>query len=89
MIPDDAFAIGLTLFSGSILQGAVGFGFGLFAIPILVWAGVRLSEAIAIMSISIFTQVLVATYQLRADVRWRDVVPASLIRYITIPIGIA
>ncbi len=41
------------------------------------------------MSVSIFIQVVVATYQLRAAVRWRDVIPATLIRYVTIPIGIA
>ena len=79
---------GTVLFLGSLLQGAVGFGFGLFAIPILVWVGVRLSEAVAIVSVSIFIQVLVATYQLRRDVLWRQVLPATLIRYLTIPIGI-
>lgn len=81
--------VGAVFFLGSLLQGAVGFGFGLFAIPILVWVGVRLSEAVAIVSVSIFIQVLVATYQLRGDVLWRQVLPATLIRYLTIPIGIS
>ena len=81
--------IGTILVLGSLLQGSVGFGFGLFAIPILVWAGVRLSEAVAIVSVSIFIQVLVATYQLRSEARWRQVLPATLIRYLTIPVGVA
>jgi uncharacterized membrane protein YfcA len=61
----------------------------LFAIPILIWVGVGLSQAVAILSLSIFIQVLVATYQLRDEVRWRQVLPATLIRYLTIPIGIS
>ncbi len=80
--------VGLVLFLGSVLQGAVGFAYGLFAIPILVWVGVKLSEAVALMSVSILIQVMIATYQLRANVLWRAVVPAALIRYFTIPVGI-
>ena len=33
----------------SVLQSAVGFGAGLFAIPILVWLGLSLPEAIAVL----------------------------------------
>jgi uncharacterized membrane protein YfcA len=80
--------IGAVLILGSVLQGAVGFGLGLFAIPILVWAGVRLSEAVAIVSVAIFIQVLAGTYELRSEVRWRQVLPATLIRYLTIPLGV-
>ena len=81
--------IGAILALGSLLQGAVGFGLGLFAVPILVWAGVRLGEAVAMVSVSIFIQVLGGTYQLRSEVRWRQVLPATLIRYLTIPLGVA
>lgn len=86
---DNALLIGLILFLGSVLQGAVGFAYSLFAVPLLVWVGVSLSETVAIMAVSIFVQVLVATYQLRADIRWGDVVPGALIRYVTLPLGIA
>ncbi|GAB4427768.1 MAG: sulfite exporter TauE/SafE family protein [Anaerolineae bacterium] len=81
--------IGLTLFLGSALQGAVGFAFGLFAIPLLVWLGVSLGEAVALMSISIFVQVLVGTWQLRREVRWREVWLGTAIRYATLPLGLA
>jgi hypothetical protein len=80
--------IGLTLFLGSILQGAVGFAYGLFAIPVLVWLGVPLNETVALMSVSTLVQVLIGAYQLRADIRWKEVWPATLIRVMTIPIGV-
>jgi hypothetical protein len=80
--------IAATLFFSSILQGAVGFAFGLFAVPMLVWSGLPLSEAVVITSISIFFQVLVGTFQLRAYIRWREVLPATVIRYMTVPVGI-
>ncbi len=81
-------SIGIILFLGSLLQGAIGFAFTLFVLPFLIWAGVNLSEAIAIISVSVLIQVIAATIQLRDNVYWRDVLPATLIRYLTIPIGI-
>lgn len=80
--------IGVILFFSSVLQGAVGFAFGLFAIPLLVWTGLPLSEAVAIASISILIQVLVGTFQLRRHIRWREVIPATVIRYVTVPVGV-
>ena len=80
--------IGAILFFSSLLQGAVGFAFGLFAVPTLVWSGLPLSEAVVITSISIFFQVLVGTFQLRQHIRWREVIPATVIRYITVPVGV-
>ena len=89
MSPQLLAGIAIVLFLGSMLQGAVGFAFGLFAIPFLVWTGVSLSEAVALMSISVFVQVLVSTVQLRRDVRWREVLPATGLRYLTLPVGLA
>lgn len=80
--------IGIIFFFSSILQGTVGFAFGLFAVPMLVWAGVNLSEAVAITSVSIFIQVLTSTYQLRIHIKWKEVRSATLVRYFTVPIGI-
>jgi uncharacterized membrane protein YfcA len=81
--------IGLTLFWASVLQGAVGFAFSLFATPLLVWAGLSLSEVVAIVSLSIFVQVFAATLQLHRQVRWRIAFSAAAIRILAIPVGIA
>ncbi len=40
--------VSVALVSACALQGAVGFGAGLFAIPLMVWAGVDLPSAIMI-----------------------------------------
>lgn len=80
--------VGLTLFLGSMLQSAVGFAFALFALPILIWSGLSLREAVMVLSAAILIQVSVGTYRLREAVHWPDVGWATLIRGTTIPIGV-
>jgi hypothetical protein len=79
---------GIIIFFASLLQGTVGFALSLFATPLLVWGGVKLSHAVALISISILIQVLLGAYQLRTDVKWREVISATVIRCATIPFGI-
>lgn len=80
--------IGSILFFSSVIQGIVGFAFNLFAIPLLIWSGLSLSESISISAIPIFAQSLTATIKLKDHVRWKEVGIASLIRALAIPIGI-
>lgn len=80
--------IGLIFFLASMLQGAVGFAFALLVIPVLVWTGISLSEAVAMVAVTGAVQLLVAAYQLRFDVRWREVGLATIVRYVTLPLGI-
>ncbi len=78
----------LILFAGSCLQGAVAFGFALFAIPALIWGGIPLKGAVALMSMTLLVQVVVALYQLRHEIVWADIwFPLGII-YVSIPIGI-
>ncbi len=81
-------AIGFIILLASVLQGSVGFGLSLFATPLLVWSGLRLSEAVAIVSVAVSFQVLAGTLQLRCHVRWREVLHGTAIRYLCIPLGI-
>ncbi|WP_331774464.1 sulfite exporter TauE/SafE family protein [Sulfurospirillum sp. 1612] len=80
--------IGCILLFCSTIQGIVGFAFNIFAIPLLIWSGLELSEAISITSIPILVQSATSTYKLRAHVEWKDVGIASVFRYLSIPIGI-
>ena len=80
--------IGVILFLCSIVQGIVGFAFNIFAIPLLIWSGLGLSESIAITAIPIFFQSATSTYKLRSHVLWKEVGIASILRYVSIPIGI-
>ncbi len=80
--------IGIILFLCSVIQGIVGFAFNIFAIPLLIWSGFELPEAISITSIPIFFQSLTSTYKLRTHVIWKEVWVGAIFRYMGIPIGI-
>ena len=43
--------IGIVLFICSTIQEAVGFAFNIFAIPLLIWSGLSLPQAITVTSI--------------------------------------
>ncbi|RMF04615.1 MAG: hypothetical protein D6768_02830 [Chloroflexi bacterium] len=85
---DHLIAVGAILFFASVLQGAVGFAFTLFALPFLILTGLELTQAVALISVSVLVQVAVGAYQLRKSIAWREVLPATLIRYVTIPVGV-
>lgn len=80
--------IGCILFFSSIVQGIVGFAFNLFAIPLLIWSGLSLSESISLSAIPILAQSLTGTIRLKAHVKWKEAITASCIRALAIPIGI-
>ncbi len=80
--------IGAILFICSTIQGAVGFAFNIFAIPLLIWSGLSLPVSITITSIPIFMQSLTSSYKLRNYIKWKEVAVGSIFRYIGLPIGI-
>ncbi len=80
--------IGLVLFTGSLIQSAIGFAFTLIALPLVVWLGLGLSNAVAIVAVSNFVQVVVGAYQLRKAIDWKLTAKASVIRYLFLPLGI-
>ena len=77
------------LFFSSMVQAMIGFAFNLISIPLLIWSGFSLAEAVALTSIPILTQLIINTWKLHEDIEWRVVLPAAMIRYVTLPIGIA
>ena len=73
-------------------QAMIGFAFNLIAIPLLIWTGFALAEAVVLTSIPIFVQLMhQCLWKLREAISYgRDVTtPAASIRYITLPIGIS
>ena len=76
------------LFFSSMTQAMIGFAFNLIAIPLLIWTGFALAEAVVLTSIPIFVQLTTNAWKLREAIVWKDVIPAASIRYITLPIGI-
>lgn len=80
-------AVGVVLILASVLQSVTGFGFALFAIPIMIWLGMTLPEAIAVSLGSLIIQTLHATIHLRKDVKWRPLASATVVRLVALPIG--
>jgi len=81
--------VGLALVSACALQGAVGFGAGLFAIPLIVWIGGSLPSAITITMGGILVQTMWNIYRYRGHVQVREVMPMFAMRMLTMPIGVA
>lgn len=81
--------VALVLFVAGALQGAVGFAFALFATPLLVWSGMGLTEAVAVVAVASAGQVATATLRLWREVPWRWALPAAGLRLLALPLGIA
>jgi uncharacterized membrane protein YfcA len=79
----------LILFVSSMIQAMIGFAFNLIAIPLLIWIGFSLAESVAMTSIPIFVQLSLNTWKLRRHIVWRDLPLPVVIRFITLPVGIA
>jgi uncharacterized protein len=69
-------------------QSAIGFGYALFAIAPLIWIGIPLPSAIAIVCTCTAIQTSLASRRLRADVPWPLVYKASAVRIVFIIIGL-
>lgn len=57
----------LILFCGGILQSTVGFAYGLFAIPLLMWLELPLPQIIVAVLLSTFLQSFIGYYALRRE----------------------
>lgn len=80
---------GLILLFGSFIQGTIGFALGMVAVPLLVSSGYSLSQAVALTTVAIGIQVVFGSWQLRQHIPWQDVKLAVIVRYLTVPIGVA
>ncbi len=77
------------LIFAAIVQSIIGFAFNLLALPLLIWSGLSLAQAIALSSVPILVQVSIATYKLRYKVPWSEVILASMIRFVSLPVGVS
>ncbi|MCC7146124.1 MAG: sulfite exporter TauE/SafE family protein [Phycisphaeraceae bacterium] len=80
--------IGLVVFCGCVIQSAVGFGFALFAVPILVWAGLSLPASVCLSLTCMIFQSSLNCYEYRQHIRWRQTLPLFFLRLVSLPIGI-
>ncbi|MBI3924284.1 MAG: sulfite exporter TauE/SafE family protein [Armatimonadetes bacterium] len=81
--------IAAILFAAAALQSAIGFAIGMFAIPLLLWAGCSLPTAVALVLISSLVQSLVGALRLRTEIRWQEAISATGYRLLGLPFGLA
>jgi uncharacterized membrane protein YfcA len=81
-------AAAIVLVLGSALQSAAGFGFGMFAIPLLIMLGAESYEAIAMISMCGTVQTVIGVYTLRRHVHWWQVAGMTLLAGAVLPLGV-
>lgn len=72
---------------GSLIQGAVGFASGLFAIPLLVMGGVELQEGATINFMLTAVQNTVGAWHLREELTVRETAVPIVTRWVGLPLG--
>jgi len=73
---------------GSIIQSSSGFGFGLFAIPILLFFGFDLPAAVTMAIIGSAIQKVTAVNYLKDELNWKEMFPYMLTGLVSLPLGI-
>jgi uncharacterized membrane protein YfcA len=81
-------AIGLVLWFSSMLQSAVGFAFGLFAVPLMLWLGLHPQDVVALVVGAALFQSAFGVYHLRRHVPWRRIVLPVVSAAVTLPLGV-
>jgi len=80
--------IGTIFFLGSTLMSMVGFGFSLFVIPVLLFMGIDLPQAVMMSLISSIISKLYPVISFRHEVNWKKLTPFILTTVISLPLGI-
>jgi uncharacterized membrane protein YfcA len=80
--------IGVIICAGGILQSTVGFAYGLFATPLILWLGVPLPLTISIVLTASFLQTVLGVRDLRDEIPWSAAFTAILSRLLFTLAGI-
>jgi uncharacterized membrane protein YfcA len=88
MTPTEIIAAAAIIFLSCTAQSAVGFGFALFAVPPLLWIGMPLPSAIALVSTCSMLQAVLGAHHLREDVPWKLTFIAVAVRLVSLLGGI-
>jgi uncharacterized membrane protein YfcA len=82
-------AIALTLGAGSLLQSAVGFGFGLFVVPLLLLiTDLAIFNTIGLMAAAGLTQSVVSVFHLRHHIDWKTILPLMVVGVLGLQLGV-
>lgn len=72
----------------SFVQGVIGFGAGMIAVPIMVWVGVDLPLAVGALLPAVLVQTVYGVWRFRSDWVWRDLIHLNIYRLPLMPVGI-
>ncbi|MCK5528314.1 MAG: sulfite exporter TauE/SafE family protein [Kiritimatiellae bacterium] len=84
----DIVIAGVIILLAGILQSAVGFGYALFATPLLVLLGIPLLSVIAMVTTCTMVQAVTGSWKLRSSVPWRLSLTSTAIRSTSLLIGL-
>ena len=80
--------VGLIIFFAGVAQSAVGFGYALFATPLLLWLGLPLQNVVTMVATCSMLQASIGAFKLRASVPWQHVRTTTIIRVLFMAIGL-
>jgi len=84
----DIILAGLILCVAGIAQSAVGFGYALFATPLLLWIGIPLPDTITLVATCSMGQAIISARKLREHVPWKLSLTATAVRVASVLIGL-
>ena len=88
MTPDLLFRIAIVLFVGGFIQSSAGFGFGLFALPLLLFLKLQLQEAVIMVIIGSAIQKIMGIRYFRKVINLREISPLIISGLAGLPIGL-
>ena len=84
----DIILAGVLVCLAGMAQSAVGFGYALFATPLLIWIGIPLPSVITLVATCSMIQAIIGARKIRAAVPWRLSLTATAIRLAGVIVGL-
>lgn len=78
----------MVLAVAAVLQGAAGFAFGLFAVPMLLVIGMMPEQAIPMVAACAMSQSMLGVWLLRRSVQWKLLAKVLPFALLTLPLGV-
>lgn len=84
----DILTVGVVIGLAALIQSAVGFGFLVFATPLILWIGFPLPAVVMLVSTCSTLQAALGARHLSASVPWRLTWTATAVRLVSVVIGL-
>ncbi len=82
------YVAGGVLFASAALQSTVGFGYSLFSVPLMMFAGFSLPQTVAIAIIGSTCQRSFFAWKMREHIGYRQCWPVALAAILALPLGV-